>query len=146
MEQSPKEDTSVEVFRGKEGLKYFLKDIIKINKEVLITGIDDEKYHKNIGTFMLQYFRDLRKNKIKERVITLKRKGVFLFDKKMASTTEYRFLDEDQFNPTNTFIYGDKVVIVSWGTPITAVMIRNKGLAETYRGHFEHLWNVSSKK
>lgn len=146
MEESPKEDTSVEVFKGKEGIKYFLKDIIKTKKEVLITGINDENYHRELDVFMLQYFRDLRKNKIKERVITIRKKGVFLFDKKMAPTTEYRYLDENQFNPTNTFIYGDKIVIVSWGIPVTAVMIRNSNLAKTYRGHFEHLWEISYKK
>src|SRR3989339_393044 len=32
--QLPKEDTHVEVFIGVEGLKYFLKDIIKTGKEV----------------------------------------------------------------------------------------------------------------
>ena len=146
MARLPKEDTKVEVFRGKEGLKYFLKDIIKTNKEVLITGIDDAKYNEALPVFMKQYFRDLRKNKINERVITLKKKGVFMFAEDTAPTTNYRFLDEKQFNPTNTFVYGDKAVIVSWGTPVTAIMINNKDIAETYRNHFEHLWNIAETK
>ena len=142
--KEPKEDTSVEVFRGKEGLKYFLKDIIKTCKEVLVTGIDDQKYNEELGIFMDQYFRDLKNKKIKERVITLKKKDLFLFDKKTAQTTEYRYLKEDSFlNPTNTFIYGDKIVIVSWGTPITATMIKNKQVANTYKTHFEHLWKIA---
>ncbi len=141
----PKENTFVEVFKGNEGLKYFLKDIIKVGKEVLITGINDQKYQETLPVFMKQYFRDLKKNKIKERVITVKRKRVFLFDKELAPTTHYRFLEEMQFNPTNTFMYGDKVVIVAWGSPVTAVMIRNSQIAETYRHHFEHLWKVASK-
>src|SRR3989344_1980565 len=45
MTKLPKEDTFVEVFKGNEGLKYFLKDIVKTKQEVLITGIDDERYH-----------------------------------------------------------------------------------------------------
>ena len=141
----PREDTKVEVFKGKEGLKYFLKDIIKTKKEVLITGIDDQKYQEAIPVFMKQYFRDLKNNKIKERVITLKKKEVFMFKEEMAATTKYRFLEEKQFNPTNTFVYGEKVVIVSWGTPVTAVMIKNKGLAETYRSHFEYLWQIAEE-
>src|SRR3989344_5016411 len=48
----PKEDTFVEVFRGLEGIKYFLKDIIKTKKEVLITGIDDQRYDENLPIFM----------------------------------------------------------------------------------------------
>ncbi|MBI2549363.1 hypothetical protein HYW21_08500 [Candidatus Woesearchaeota archaeon] len=146
MTKIPKEDTFVEVFKGKEGLKYFLKDIIKTKQEVLITGIDDQKYQDTLPIFMKQYFRDLRKNNIKERVITMKTFGVFLFEKELARTTNYRFLEEKQFNPTNTFVYGNKVVIVTWGTPVTAVMIKNKDIAETYRNHFEHLWNIASEK
>jgi len=140
----PREDTFVEVFKGIEGLKYFLKDIIKSRLDVLVTGIDDQKYQDAIGIFMKQYFRDLKNNNIKERVITAKKKDIFLFNKQLAPTTTYRYLEEKQFNPTNTFVYGGKVVIVTWGTPVTAIMIKNKEIAETYRNHFEHLWKIAS--
>ncbi len=146
MTKITKEDTFVEVFKGIEGLKYFLKDVIKIKQEVLITGIDDRKYQEALPIFMEQYFRDLRHYKIKERVITIKKQGIFLFDKELSPTTNYRFLEEKQFNPTNTFVYGSKVVIVTWGNPVTAVMIKNKDIAETYRNHFEHLWGIASRK
>ena len=146
MTKLPRQDTFVEVFRGNEGLKYFLKDIIKTGNEVLITGIDDRKYQEALPIFMKQYFRDLKANKIIERVITTKRKGVFLFDKASAPTTRYRFLEATEFNPTNTFVYGDKVVIVTWGSPVTAVMIKNKNIATAYKDHFEHLWKLASKR
>jgi len=146
MTKIPREDTFVEVFKGKEGLKYFLKDIIKTRQEVMVTGINDQNYQEAIPVFMKQYFRDLRSEKIKERIITRKKQGIFQFDKKLAPTTEYRFLEEKQFNPTNTFVYGNKVVIVTWDTPVTAVMIKNKAIAETYRNHFEHLWKIASEK
>ncbi len=142
----PKEDTHVEVFKGNEGLKYFLKDIIKTGKEVLITGIDDQKYQEALPLFMKQYFRDLKNNHIKERVITVKREKIFLFDKESASSTTYRFLEATQFNPTNTFVYGAKVVIVTWGSPVTAVMIKNNEIAETYRNYFEYLWRIAVQK
>lgn len=146
MANLPKEDTFVEVFKGNEGLKYFLKDIVKTGKEVLITGIDDARYHETLPVYMPQHFRDLKKNKIRERVITVKRKGVFLFPKDVAPTTIYRFLEATQFNPSNTFVYGNKVVIVAWGSPVTAVMIKNSEIAKTYRNHFEHLWKIASVK
>ncbi len=146
MANMPKEDTFVEVFKGPEGLKYFLKDIIKTGQEVLITGVDDQKYQETLPIFMKQYFRDLRKNRIKERVITMRRKSIFMFDKELAPTTNYKFLEARQFNPANTYVYGDKVVIVTWGSPVTAVMIKNNGIAETYRNHFEHLWKIAVKR
>lgn len=142
----PKEDTRVEVFKGPEGLKYFLKDIINTKQELLVTGIDDSKYNEALPVFMKQYFRDMRRFKIPERVITAAKQGVFQFPKDIAPTTTYRYLAANEFNPTNTFVYADKTVIVTWGNPVTAVMITNKGLAQTYREHFEHLWNIASEK
>ena len=146
LEKIPKEDTSVEVFEGNEGLKYILKDIIQSRSEVLLTGIDDKKYSEALPVFMKQYFRDLKRYKIHERIITQKKKGIFVFDKNVAPTTNYRFLETMQFNPTNTFIYSNKIVIVIWGTPVTAIMVKNKGVANTYRNHFEYLWKIASKE
>jgi hypothetical protein len=37
-------------------------------------------------------------------------------------------------------------VIVTWETPVMAVMIKNKAIAETYRNHFKHLWNLAADK
>ncbi|MBI4162387.1 MAG: helix-turn-helix domain-containing protein [Candidatus Aenigmarchaeota archaeon] len=140
------EDTRVEVFKGIEGIKYFLRDIVKTGKDVMITGVDDAKYDENLRLFISQYFRDLRNKKIKERIITLKKKDIFTFDKSFASTTTYKFLDAKQFNPTNTYIYASKVVLVVWGAPPTAIMIENTEIAETYKDHFEHLWKLASVK
>ena len=122
-----------------------LNQLIKTKKEVLISGIDEKKYFDALPIFMEQYFRDIRLNKIPEKVITIKDPKVFKFDKKITPTTKYRFLTEKQFNPTNTFIYGDKIVIVTWENPLTAIMIKNKEIAKTYKNHFEHLWKIASK-
>lgn len=143
MASLPKNPTKVEVFEGKEGLKVFLMDIIRNAREVLITGIDDAKYDETLPTFMPRYFKELEARKIKERVITADRPGVFQFE---APTTNYRFLPEIEFNPTNTFIYADKVAIVSWDVPPTVIRIENRNMANTYRHHFEHLWKVAKRK
>ena len=142
----PTVDTKVNVYEGKEGIKYILKDIIKTGCDVCITGIDDERYETELPIFMKQYFRDLRLNKIYEKVITNKKRGVFLFKKSLAPKTQYRFLEDKQFNPTNTFIYGNKIVIVTWGMPVTAIMIENKEITDTYKTNFEYLWKIADKK
>lgn len=139
----PKIPTKVEVFEGKEGLKVFLKDITRTAKEVLISGIDDSKYNKTLPIFMSKYFAQLKAKKIKERVITADRSNIFQFNN---PTTTYRYLPEKEFNSTNTFIYANKIAIVSWNTPPTVIRIENKTLANTYRQHFEHLWKIAKRK
>jgi sugar-specific transcriptional regulator TrmB len=136
----PKTQTKVEVFEGKEGLKVFLRDITKTAKEVLISGIDDSKYEETLPIFMKKYFAKLESKGIRERVITSDRPDIYRFDN---PTTYYRFLPEQDFNPTNTFIYEDKVAIVIWAVPQVVIRIEDKSLAKTYREHFEHLWKIS---
>ena len=140
----PKEDIKVEVFTGKEGLKLNLNNIVRFaNKEVLIFGLDDAKYNKELPVFMPQYFKRIKEGGVKERVITLKRKNIFLFKN---DVTTYRFLDSKELNPTNTLVYGNKIALVIWGTPITCIVIENKQLAQTYMEHFEYLWSIAEKK
>ena len=142
LSQEDNPETKVEVFKGKEGLKVFLTDIINTKKDVCLFGLDDTKYDETLPIFMPQYFRKLREKGIKERVISLKKKGILIFDN---PSTKYRFLESEYLNPTNTFIYGDKIAIVIWQMPISVIMIRNKQLAETYAEHFEKLWKVADK-
>lgn len=146
MQQLPKSDTSVNVFQGIEGIKYFLKDMIRTKKEILINGVDDLNYETYLSVFMKQYFRDLKKYKIRERVITAKHLDIFQFDKKMAPTTTYRFLEEKSLNPAHTTIYGNKVAIITWGTPPTVILIENREIAEKHRSYFEQLWEVAHEK
>ncbi len=139
-----KEDTNVQVLIGVEGLKLRLKDTYETpHKENLISGLDDAKYNEALPIFMPQYFKMLKERGIKERVITNKKKGVFMFDNEV---TTYRFLDTKEMNPVNTIIYGNKVAFIIWGTPITTIIIENERLAQTYREHFEYLWNAADKK
>lgn len=139
-----KEDTNVQVLTGIEGLKLRLKDTYETpHKENLIFGLDDAKYNEALPVFMPQYFKKLKEKGMKERVITYKKRGVFMFDNEV---TTYRFLDTKDMNPVNTIIYGDKVALIIWGTPITTIIIENKQLAQTYREHFEYLWKIAKRK
>lgn len=139
----PKEDTRVQVFTGVEGLKLRIDDTYlstPAGGDILIFGLDDSKYNEALPVFLPQHFKRLKEKRIRERVITQKKK--FMFNN---GVTSYRFLDTKQINPTNTIIYGGKVSIVIWGTPITSIIIENKKLADTYREHFEFLWRMAEK-
>jgi sugar-specific transcriptional regulator TrmB len=141
---APKENTTVTVLTGIEGLKLRLNDCCThARKEILIFGLDDAKYNEVLPTFMPQYFKHLKERGMRERVIIQKKKDAFMFDN---DVTTYRFLKAGSFNPVNTFIYENIVTLVIWGTPITNVIIENADLARTYREHFEHLWEIAEKK
>ncbi len=143
MSNLPKNKTKVEVFEGREGLKVFIMDVVKTADEVLITGIDETKYNEMLPTYMPKYFKEIGAKGIRERVIIADRPDTFQFDNPV---TTYRYLPEKEFNPTNTFVYKNKIGIVIWDVPPMVIRIENKNLANTYRQHFEHLWKIAKKK
>ena len=76
--QLPKEDTKVEVFTGIEGLKLGLNDAWRsAKKEILIFGLNDERYNEALPVFMPQYFKQVKANGLRERVIAQKKKDIF---------------------------------------------------------------------
>jgi preprotein translocase subunit Sec61beta len=56
-----------------------------------------------------------------------------------------RYFDKKQKKKENA-ITVLPIVIVTWGTPITAILIKNKELANAYKNNFEHLWKATKKK
>lgn len=136
-----KEDTNVEVYKGKEGLKGFLKGIIRAKKDACILGLEEEHYRDKFRTGIQKYFQELEANNLKERAMI---KGGFKFNTK---TTKYRTLKDKGFTQTKTetYIYGDTLGLVVWGEPITIIKIENKNMAKTYKEHFEYLWKIACK-
>ncbi len=135
-----KEEVSVEVYKGKEGMKTVMMDIVKGGHELLGIGIDEALYKKNLPIFMEKYQMMQKEHNLHERLIT-KINPDDLLD---TSHCHYKFVPESSFSPTSTVIYDDKVQIALWEPSLTSIIIKNKKLANAYRNHFEHLWNQES--
>jgi len=132
-----KEEVSVEVYKGKEGMKTALLEGLKAKGEILGIGIDETKYKENLPVFIEQYQRMLKEKGVHERMI-VKSDPKYLFDQ---SNTHYKMIPASYFSPTFTVIYSDKVQFALWEPSVMSVIIKNQKLADAYRGHFENLWN-----
>jgi sugar-specific transcriptional regulator TrmB len=141
LQEKHSESIIVEVRQGNEGLNHLYRDAITVGKEVLGLGVDDEQYMEYDKTHLDQYYRDVKEKGIKERFITRK-------DAKTYGNpgSEYRYVDEAYFQPTPIFIYGDRVVIITWKPILTLVFMQSEELAEAFKKHFELLWKISEKK
>ncbi|MFH1010525.1 MAG: helix-turn-helix domain-containing protein [bacterium] len=129
----------VEVYKGVEGLKTILNDILRTGKPLAGMGIDETKFER-FPVLLEQFFKKEEKAGIKERMLTSE-KAALTYRKK---TVEYRYIPQDYFNPTATLIYGDKVAVFIW-EPFTVIVIDNAQLSDSYRKHFELLWATSKK-
>ena len=143
---SSSESTQVEVYKGKNALRTVLRDVIQTLKEkpeiVSINGIDETKFLECDKQAIDKYILDMRKFGFKERLLAMEGATDFI----PGTQSEYRFLPKEFFNPNPTFIYGEKVVFIVWGTPLYSVMIKSKEVADANRKQFNILWRIAKPK
>ncbi len=136
-----RQEITVEVHKGVEGVKTLLNDIVRVGKNYVIFGIDESMFKQRFGTLMEQFFRKTKEKKVKERILT-RDDTAFVYP---YETTTYRYLPKESFNPTPTYVYGDTVSVLIW-EPLSVIKIKNAALADSYSKHFEILWKLASPK
>ena len=130
----PRSESIVEIYKGKEGLKSVLKDILKEGKNYVV--LEEEGYiQKVLPHFYPQFNTQLNKSKIKVRVLTKDTKNI-----SKRSLMQIRSLPDFLSFPSATAIYGNKVAILIWDEPYHAILIKSKQVADGYRNFFEALW------
>jgi sugar-specific transcriptional regulator TrmB len=131
----------VEVFKGKEGLKTVLNEVLRLGEDYVILGVDEDMFQKTFGNFMDWFFEKEKKAGFSERILTV---DDVKFTYK-SPNIHYRYLPRKSFNPTPTYVYGDNVAILIW-EPLTVVKIQHKQLADSYLKYFEILWAGAKTK
>lgn len=142
MAETSKEDTKVELHKGKRVYRTLLKDIISTAKkegEILLIGVDEQILLEEVEPiYLAQYFNTIKSKKIKEKVIMKKGKKKF-----KIPNVQHKFLSEDYIGNTEQIIYKDKVALFILGSPYYLIIIQNKEVAETYRKQFSLLWEIA---
>ena len=136
-----KDEITVEVYRGVEGVKTLLKDVLREGKDHVIFGIDESMFKEKLGPFMEWYFKEEKKRRFKERILTSD-EASYVYG---YQTAMYRYLPRESFNPTPTYVYGDNVAILIW-EPFSVIRIKNAALADSYAKYFELLWKMAKTK
>ncbi|MCK4649846.1 hypothetical protein KAT36_01305 [Candidatus Pacearchaeota archaeon] len=127
---------NVSIFKGKEGMKSVFNDIRREKGEIFGLGIKGQ-LRDRLPIYAKQFLRDLKLSK---------RKYYGLYDKKENISpifTEIRILPKNVSIPVATHIYSNKVLITIWEPDLIAILIEANKVAETYKSHFNLLWNIS---
>lgn len=139
-----KEETKVELHRGKRVYRTLLKDMVatlKRNETTCLIGIDEDILINEVEPIYLkQYLNVIKSKNIKEKIII--KKGA---KKLKHKNLQYKELDQKYIGKTSQIIYGDKVATFILGTPYYLIIIDNKEVANTYRKQFELLWSISKE-
>ncbi|MFH1326912.1 MAG: helix-turn-helix domain-containing protein [archaeon] len=137
-----KEDTKVELHKGKRVYRTLLKDIIstiKKNDEILLIGIDEEILSKEVEPIYLeQYLNTIKTKNINEKIIIKKGKKKLGF-----KSLKYKQIEEKYLGNTYQIIYSNKVATFILGNPYYLIVIENKDVANTYRKQFDLMWKVA---
>ena len=138
-----KEETEVEVVKGKNVLRTIYKDIFNVLKKtkekLYVLGVDETKFIQADEIAIKQHVLRFKNNKLKELLLTKESATDFL----EGHQSEYRLIPDHLFNPTPTQIYGDKIAIIIWGKPMYSIIIKNKQVADANRKYFKMLWGIA---
>jgi len=128
------EETQVDVFKGKEGLKAIFQDIIKKGKEQYVIGGLEELEDKT-PYILNSFLRQMEKKKISERVIYVAGGKIT-----KIKTGKYKSIKKEFLTPINTTIYENNVVFIVFQNPLFCIRINNKELAKAYKSYFNLIW------
>lgn len=137
--KTQEQETKVEIYRGMEGLKTILKDIIRTKEDYIAFG-EEGRPQKILSIDMHQFLKELEKNKIKEKVLVREdlRKKVL-----KSKNSIFKYLPKEHLSPVTTIVYGDKTANFIWTSPYHVIVITNKEVANSFRSHFKALWKIA---
>lgn len=143
LEKTQEQSLSIEVFRGIEGYKTVVEDLIRDKKPYYIIGYAGKG--AMISKFWYIHYQKRRiKRKIPRYLLVHQSKKDI--DSLKYPMTRTRILPEKIIHEpkTATIIYGnDKVLLFLPLHEFAGIRIKNKEMHDSYRGYFDILWNQS---
>lgn len=137
----------VEIFEGREGIKTVLKDIINIRRDWYSLG-SSGKATEIIPFYVEHWEKERVNNKIKLKAMMDKSDSGIKRGKELAKLkyTEIKYINEKLNNPSSTWIYGDRVVVIFWSKENSfAIRTINQEIATSYINYFNTLWKNAKK-
>lgn len=144
-------DEAVYIYKGVEGFKNYLRDILTVGEDVYFIGAKGGWFDKDLQTFIQKFLKQAKSKKIKyshifdAEVKTLAPELLSMLGK------PYRFLPPAYSTSGAIDIFGDHVVTFSGLTlkditdDITLTVMVNKELADCYRTWFKFMWDYCPK-
>ncbi|MFH1327180.1 MAG: helix-turn-helix domain-containing protein [archaeon] len=130
------EDIKVEIYKGKEGIKTILNDILKEGRDYFLFG--HLKFEEIVPIYIEQFVRLANKKKITEKAIL--EQGVKIIPIK---NHKYKHISKEYLFPNATVVYKNKVAVFVWKEPYYVTLINNKDIAQSYKTHFNLLWKIA---
>jgi len=139
LQEPEKIKPSVEIYEGIEGLKTILGDIIKTKKDVLMYNVSD-KLEKEFPIIIKKFKENRKRDKISARIICLQGSAISI-----NKSDKVKFIPKENYSPSPTIIYGNKIAMILWSEPILTVLTKDREVAESHRNYFELMWQQKTR-
>ena len=150
-DSNPSNSWQVEV----AGSRAFIKNQGQFNDRGL-ERTDPILYGATLGTVQILFskkgisycFEKKKKNKNREKG---SHEGKFKFYRDVIQTewiganknAKIRYISKEYVIPVRTMVYGNKVAIVDFTSPMTTIIIQKAEIAKAYMNHFNLLWKTA---
>ena len=142
LEKEEKEQTSVELFKGKEGMITVLKMILRDKQNYWLVGGAQEICHF-VPIFMKQFLRKCHSSKIKGKLICEEGFGNNPEDI-VGKHETYRIISKKLVSSTIK-VWGNKTAFFVFSEPMHTILITSKEVADRQRLFFDHLWKQAKE-
>lgn len=140
LEKKKEIGVSVELYKGKEGMKIILNDVLREGKDYVVMG-EAQKFFDELGeVYTVQWIRKADDIKIRGRLLLPKGQKF-----KVAKNEELQFIDKRLLSNTSTWIYGDRVAQFIWDEPFYVILIKSRSVASGQMKVFDFLWSNAKK-
>jgi sugar-specific transcriptional regulator TrmB len=140
---SHKTKQDVQVFRGVNGLKKVLAELVQAKKSWNI-GITNESVKALGETYWKNYNQKKKETKTEEYLLWNADFKNTVISKN--SKSHHRILPKELDQVTETTIWDDKVAIMTYSQEPVVILIENKEIFEMHKKHFDFLWKLSKEK
>ena len=140
----------VHTYKGKEGWKQYMRDIIKVGKPFYSIGAKGAWFDERVKDFFPSFAAQIKSKKIEAH---------HLFDYEVLESShpiasqvgsKYKFLPKKYSTASGIDIFGDRVNImheqrvggVGTKNEIMFTVIQNQNLADSFRVWFQYMWDM----
>lgn len=142
LEKEEKEQTNVELFKGKEGMITVLKMIVRDKKDYWLVG-GAQEICRSVPIFMKQFLKQCHTSKIKGKLICEEGFGSNLEDI-IGKHETYRIISKKLVSSTIK-VWGNKTAFFVFSEPVHTILITSVEVADRQRQFFEFLWKQAKE-
>lgn len=132
----------VQYFKGRQGLKSIYDEILQAGDNYIGWGPERE-IEAVMKYYFIHYVRERQKRKIHAKLVYFEDSRGEEYTK--SPLVQIRYLPQSYYEPTAHRVYGDNVAIILLEQEPLCIVIRNKAIAQSYRKHFNIMWERAKK-